>query len=72
MSKMKDIQTAVDVFNEICRPGDPVIVKKDNGEMFETTLKYPAQILSGHSPVAWANGISGCYLLDRFTVKIGC
>ena len=68
MKKIEKMQKSVDVFNEICQPGDSVIVKKDNGEVVRTTLKYPAQVLSGHTPVAWANGISGCYALDRFTI----
>lgn len=47
--------------------GSKVVVTRDNEEMLETTVKYPAQLLGGHSPVAWVDGISGCYDLCRIT-----
>lgn len=59
------LQKKCDVFNELHPIGSHVTVIKDSGEKFETTVKYPAEILSGHSAVVWINGISGCYLLDR-------
>jgi len=65
---LEDMQQGVDAFNEICRPGDKVIVKLDNGEDFRTTVRYPAEVLSGHTPVVWLNGIRGCYILSRVTV----
>jgi len=59
------MQSKVDAFNEKHPVGSTVTVVKDLGERVETTVKYPAQILSGHTPVVWLNGIRGCYLLDR-------
>lgn len=46
--------------------GSSVVVTKDNGEQFETTVRYPAQCLNG-MPVAWVHGISGSCLLSRIT-----
>ena len=59
------MQSKVDVFNEKHPVGSSVTVVKDLGEEVDTTVKYPAQILSGHTPVVWLKGISGCYRLDR-------
>ncbi len=55
----------VKVFNRKHPPGSLVTVTKDFGELFETEVKFPAEILSGHTAVVWLAGISGCYLLDR-------
>lgn len=54
-------------FNRCCPPGTKVRVKRDLGEIVETTVKYEAQLLGGHTPVVWLDGISGCYLLSRVT-----
>jgi hypothetical protein len=59
------MQSKCDVFNEKHPVGSPVTVIKDLGEKVETTVKHPAEILSGHTAVVWLNDISGCYLLDR-------
>ena len=59
------MQSKCDVFNKLHPVGSPVTVIKDLGEKVETKVKYPAQILSGHTAVVWLHGISGCYLLDR-------
>lgn len=59
------MQSKVDAFNERNPVGSSVTVVKDLGEKVETEVKYPAQILSGHTPVVWLKGISGCYALDR-------
>lgn len=47
--------------------GSKVVVTRDNGETLETTVKHEAQLLGGHSPVAWVHGISGCYDIGRIT-----
>jgi len=66
MEESKEVmQSKVDAFNKRNPVGTPVTVVKDLGEQFETKVKYPAQILSGHTAVVWVEGISGCYLLDR-------
>jgi len=59
------MQSKIDVFNSRHPVGSPVTVIKDLGEKIETKVRYPAEILSGHTAVVWLEGISGCYLLDR-------
>ena len=59
------MQSKVDAFNKRAPVGTNVIVVKDLGEQVETKVRYPAEVLSGHTPVVWLEGISGCYLLNR-------
>lgn len=59
------MQGKVDAFNKRNPVGTSVTVVKDLGEKFETRVKWPAEIMSGHSAVVWLEGISGCYMLDR-------
>ncbi len=59
------MQSKCDAFNNRNPIGSSVTVVKDFGEQFETKVKHPAQILSGHTAVVWLDGISGCYDLDR-------
>jgi len=59
------IQSKVDAFNLRHPVGSSVTVVKDFGAKIETTVKYPAEILSGHTPVVWLKGISGAYVLER-------
>jgi hypothetical protein len=59
------LQRQVEAFNERCPVGGLVYVKLDHqDELFQTTTKSPAEILSGHSPVVWLEGVRGCYHLD--------
>ena len=55
----------VEAFNKVHPAGSTVTVVKDLGEQFETVVRYPAEILSGHTAVVWLVGIRGCYDLDR-------
>ena len=59
------MQSKVDAFNKRNPVGTKVTVIKDLGEKVETEVRFPAEILSGHTPVVWLRGISGCYLLSR-------
>ena len=59
------MESKVAVFNEKHLVGSPVTVIEDWGERIQTKVKYPAQILSGHTAVVWLEGISGCYCLNR-------
>lgn len=59
------MQSKVDAFNERNPIGTKVTLVKDRGEKVETKVQYPAQILSGHTPVVWLEGVSGAYLLSR-------
>jgi hypothetical protein len=45
--------------------GTDVVVRKDNGEELRTKTRSSAQMLGGHTPVIWVEGITGCYALDR-------
>ena len=76
MKQMKDVtymtqdlpevmQSKIEVFNKKHPVGSKVTVIKDLGEKIETEVRFPAEILSGHSTVVWLVGISGCYSLDR-------
>lgn len=60
-------QTTVEAWNIEHPVGAPVVLTRDSGEQFHTTVKSPAQVLSGHIPVVWVDGISGCYALSRVT-----
>lgn len=62
-------QQLVDQFNASVPVGAPVRVRLDSGELRETKVTMPADLLGGHTPVVWLEGISGCYALDR--VQIG-
>ena len=55
----------VEAFNIEHPVGSPVTVRMDGGGVLDTTVKYPAQLLSGRTPVVWLNGVSGCYVLTR-------
>lgn len=55
----------VEAFNIEHPVGSPVTVRMDGGGILDATVKAPAQVLGGHTPVVWLNGISGCYALSR-------
>ena len=59
------MQGKCDAFNKRNPIGSPVTVIKDLGEQVETKVRFPAQILSGHTAVVWLEDISGCYDLNR-------
>ncbi len=60
-------QQQVEAWNREHPVGSKVLVTRDNGETLETTVKREAELLGGHSPVAWVDGISGCYAISRIT-----
>ncbi|WP_203452787.1 hypothetical protein [Rhizobium sp. rho-13.1] len=68
-SSRQNPQIAVDEFNARYPVGVAVSVKLDNGETKETKTRDKAGVLGGHSAVIWLDGITGCYLLDRVTVR---
>lgn len=55
----------VESFNIEHPVGSPVTVRMDGGGFLDTTVKHPAQVLGGHTPVVWLEGVSGCYMLSR-------
>lgn len=62
--KAKRLQEVVDRFNRRYSVGTKVRVRKDLGEVLECVVKYPAEVLGGHTPVGWFTNV-GCYLLSR-------
>lgn len=66
---LKQMQTQCDKFNARVPVGGPVTVLLDSGEKRETVTTSEAQVLSGHTPVVWLQGVSGCYILDRVTPR---
>jgi len=62
---MTKLQDQRDKFNETYPIGTKVYLKKDFvDEPVATKLTHKAFILSGHSVVAFFEGISGCYRTD--------
>lgn len=59
------MQSIVEAFNKRNPPGTVVMMVKDLGQQVETRVRYPAEVLSGHTPVVWLEGVTGCYLLSR-------
>ena len=52
------------------RPGQAVIVTRDNGAEQNTKTTSEAYMLSGHTPVVQLDGISGCYHLSRVRPEV--
>jgi hypothetical protein len=61
----RQMELEVENWNLRNKVGALVRVRLDSGEDVETTTRSKAQMLSGHTPVIWVDGISGAYLLDR-------
>jgi hypothetical protein len=62
----KKLQEQCDRFNEEYPVGTPVLLKKDFvDEPVKTKVTHAAYVMSGHSAVAFFEGISGSYLIDR-------
>lgn len=57
-------QTKVDRFNEKFPVGKQVVIRKDSGELFYDTIKSPATVLGGHTPIAWLTRL-GSYAISR-------
>lgn len=67
-TKIKKLQHDCDEFNKKYPVGTPVFLKKDFvDEPVKTKVRGKAFILSGHSAVAFFEGISGCYLISHVT-----
>jgi len=57
-------EARIEAFNKMNKVGSPVTVVKDFGELFETSVKHPAEMMA-ETPVVWIKGISGAYALNR-------
>jgi len=61
-NNLKKLQKLCDDFNKQYPVGTAVKLKKDFvDEPVETKVRHAAYVLSGHSAVAFFEGISGCY-----------
>lgn len=58
----------VEKWNEAHEPGIAVIVTDDFGKETATKTRSYAELLGGHTPVIWLEGITGCYDLTRVRV----
>jgi hypothetical protein len=63
--KLEKLQAQCARFNAECPVGTEVLVKTDSKGNLITKTRSEAYVLSGHTPVIFVEGISGCYLLDR-------
>lgn len=61
----KKDREAIERFNSTVEVGALVEVLIDDGSIWRTRTTAPAQLLGGHTPVVWLEGMAGCYLLDR-------
>lgn len=59
----RKLQQLVDDFNRLYPVGTEVILWKDTG-IGRTVVEQPAEILGGHSAVAWFTGVRGAYAID--------
>ena len=65
---VKKMQKQCDDFNAKYPVGTAVMLKKDFvDEPVKTAVRHEAYIMSGHSAVAFFEGISGSYLIDCVT-----
>ncbi len=63
--KLQKLQSKCDVFNTQNPIGSKVLVRRDSGGNLITYTRSEAYVLSGHTPVVFVEGISGCYDLSR-------
>lgn len=66
-----DRQRVVDEFNARHAVGDEFVVYRGARgiDPIAATLKAPAELSSGHAPVAWFEGVSGCIALTHADPK---
>jgi hypothetical protein len=57
---LKQLQKQVEEFNSNYPIGTPVRLV-DSASNIETKVRTEAQIMGGHSAVAWFEGVSGCW-----------
>lgn len=65
MPSKKKMEASVEAWNKSVAIGDPVTVTLDSGEIKVTKTTSAAEMLSGHTPVVWLDGVRGCYILSR-------
>lgn len=57
------LEAIVSDFNNRFPVGSAVMLQKDT-ETIRTVVEHPAEILGGHSAVAWFAGVRGAYAID--------
>jgi len=63
---LKTMERQCEAFNKACPVGGRLMIKVDGeDEPREGILKHAAYVLSEHTPVAFVEGISGCYALTH-------
>lgn len=60
---LEQLQQEVDDFNKKYPVGSSLKLRKDSGEIIDTTVVHRAIIAGGHSAVGWFENVSGYYLL---------
>ena len=69
MNQTQKQQNKADAFNHKYNIGDRVIVRDDNGQEFEDSIKAKATVMGGHTAMAWLEN-NGSYLLERVLRKM--
>lgn len=63
-------QKIVDDFNRTFSPGDELMWRMDNSANYtHVVLKAQAFVLSGHTPVAFFQGMRGCVSIEPQFIK---
>lgn len=60
---LRQCRVLIERFNKQFPVGTPLFLRKDSGTV-ETVVKHEAELLGGHSPVAWFEGVSGSYSIE--------
>ena len=68
--RLKSLRTTVDEWNEEYPVGTRVRYTSVKGvtKPINTKTRSEAQLLSGHTPVVWVEGIAGCVCLSHVDV----
>lgn len=71
LNNPKARQRECDEWNRLYPVGQKVRIRFDSGQTSVTTTRSPAELLSGHTPVVWLEGVAGCCLLSRVSAETG-
>lgn len=64
-------QDAIDTWNDHVPPGTEVAYRDDLGKIKRMKTRARAEMLGGHTPVVWLDGMAGCVALARCSAEIG-
>lgn len=67
-SELKKLHNLVRKFNRQFPVGTAVMLSKDSGEI-ATVVSAEAELMGGHSAVAWFSGVRGCYSIEDKRVR---